>query len=67
MMHLEDHRQGTLAHAPDEATLPRLAARLAGLFAPPRKPDRSGLFVASGNAGFLSAREFLRMETDSSR
>ena len=39
-------------------TLPRLGTRLAVIFQPPADPDRSGLYVVSGNAGFQSSLLF---------
>jgi hypothetical protein len=55
---IEKYSRGTLTYASEKETLPRLARRLQGLFDQAAAPDRSGLFLASSNAGFQSAVQF---------
>lgn len=57
-IYLEGFFRGRLLYAPEKETLPRLGERLAPLFEPPVAPGRSGLYLASGNAGFQSSLLF---------
>jgi hypothetical protein len=58
MIYLAQYSHGSLAHAGDKVTLPKLGARLTGMFRSPFDPTRAGLYIVSANAGFQSSLTF---------
>jgi hypothetical protein len=56
--YIEGHLHDRVDFALEKEALPRIGERLAALFDPPTPPDRSGLFVATANAGFRSSLSF---------